>query len=151
MKLQKLVFITFLFLLSVNFCFAQTKNKKEVNPEIARIVKASPAYAEVILRKTELQADLEDLLVSYTQEFPKVQEVQYKLKFIDLEIEKFYNVVPSESQKLTLALGKLIVRKIDLEADFWNLKKRFGDDHPDVVKAKKKVLIFQTAINNIIF
>lgn len=151
MKLQKIIFIAFLFLLFANFCFAQTKNKPVGNDETARFVKASPAYAETLLYRTDLEAEREDLLVSYTSEFPKVQEVEFKLKFINLEMDKFFNVEPSESQKLTLALGKLIVRKVELEADLWKLKKKYGNDHPEVKKATKKVLIFQTAINDIIF
>ena len=151
MKLQKLLFLAFLFLFSVNFCFSQTKNKSAINPEVVKAVKSSPAYAEVLLRKTELEAQLEDLLVSYTPEFPKVKEVQFQINFIKLEMEKFYNTIPSESQKLTLALGKLIVRKIELETDLWNLRKRLGDEHPDVKKAKKKVLIFEAAINEVLF
>ncbi len=151
MKLQKLFFIAFIFLLSVNFCAAQTKDKSTISPEAARFVKSSPAYAETLLYKTELEAEREDLLVSYTAEFPKVQEVEFKLKFIKLEMDKFFNVEASESQKLTLALGKLIVRKVELEADLWTLKKKYGNEHPEVKKAEKRVLIFQTAINNIIF
>ena len=151
MKLQKLFFIAFIFLLSVNFCAAQTKDKSAISPEAARFVKSSPAYAETLLYKTELEAEREDLLVSYTAEFPKVQEVEFKLKFIKLEMDKFFNVEASESQKLTLALGKLIVRKVELEADLWTLKKKYGNEHPEVKKAEKRVLIFQTAINNIIF
>ena len=151
MKFKSFIFAIFLIAVSTTFCFAQKKDKVEINPEVVRAVKSSPAYAEVLLRRTELKAQLEDLLVAYTPEFPKVKEVQFQLNFIKLEMEKFYNIIPSESQKLSLALGKLIVRKIELETDLWSLRKRLGDDHPDVKKAKKKVLIFEAAINDVLF
>ena len=140
-----------LFLISAHLCFAQTKDKTVQTDESLRIVKASPAYAEVLLKRTELEADLEDLLVSYTLEFPKVKEIQFQLELIKTEMNALFAVKLAESQKLTLALGKLIVRKIELETDLWNLKKKYSDDHPEVKKAKRKVLVFESAIKDVLF
>jgi hypothetical protein len=49
-----------------------------------------------------------------------------------------------------LALGKLIVRKIELETNLWNLKAQYKDDYPDVRKAKQKVAVFERAIREIL-
>lgn len=146
MKLQKAVFFTIVLLFSVGFCSAQTR----VDTETSTLVRASSAYSEVLLKRTELEAELEDLLVAYTLEFPKVKEIQYQLVLLKTEMNKLFAVKPSESQKLTLALGKLIVRKIELEADLWNLKKQYSDEHPEVKKAKRKVLVFESAIKDVL-
>jgi hypothetical protein len=114
-------------------------------------VKSSPAYAEVLLNRTELEADLEELLVAYTLEFPKVKEIQFKLGLLKTEMAKLFAVKQTESQKLTLALGKLIVRKVELEGDLWSLQKQYGDEHPTVKKAKRKVLVYQSAIKDVLF
>jgi hypothetical protein len=153
MKLQKPIFITLLFLLFGNFCFAQTKTTIVMPKNITveeQVVKSSPAYAEVLLKRTELEADLEDLLIAYTMEFPKVKEIQFQLGLIKIEMNKLFAIKSSESQKLTLALGKLIVRKIELETELWNLKKKYSDDHPEVKKTKRKVLVFESAIKDVL-
>ncbi len=128
-------------------CFSQT-NSKERNPTF---VNSSPAFAEVLLKRTELEAELEELLVAYTLEFPKVKQIQFELKLINTEMDRLYAVKASESQKLTLALGKLIVRKVELESELWNLQKQYGDDHPNVKKAKRKVLVYDSAIKDVLF
>jgi uncharacterized protein involved in exopolysaccharide biosynthesis len=46
-------------------------------------IKASPAYAEVLLRKTELLADLESLLPDYTEASPRVTDLRAELGQID--------------------------------------------------------------------
>ncbi len=56
----------------------------------------------------------------------------------------------TESGKLTLALGKLIVRKIELETDLWNLRRQYNDEHPEVKRAKRKVEVFERAIKEIL-
>ncbi len=138
-------------LLSVFFVQAQAKSDIKPAPETVKAVKSSAAYAEILLQKTELEAELEDLLVAYTLEFPKVKEIQFQLGLIKIEMDKLFTVKPAESQKLTLALGKLLVRKIELETDLWNLKKQYSDDHPEVKKAKRKVLVFESAIKDVLF
>ena len=43
-----------------------------------------------------------------------------------------------------------MVRKIELETDVWNLLRTYKDEHPDVKRAKRKVEIYQAAINDIL-
>jgi len=56
----------------------------------------------------------------------------------------------AESGKLTLALGKLIVRKIELETDLWNLRRQYNDDHTEVKRAKRKAEVYERAIKEIL-
>lgn len=142
MSFQKLLFITLLFLCSATICLSQTKT-------IAAEVKSSAAYAEIILRQTEVESDLEELLVSYTEEFPKVKELRYELKLLQTDFNKIAKMKPNEAGKLTQALGKLLVRKAQVATDYWFLKERYNEEHPDVKKAKRKLQIFENAVKKI--
>ncbi|MEZ5428122.1 MAG: hypothetical protein R2747_17755 [Pyrinomonadaceae bacterium] len=147
MNLRKTTFIILFLMLSAVLCAGQTEPKRK---DLPRFVKASPAFAEILLQRTEFEADLEDLLVAYTLEFPKVKEIRYRLDMLNAEIYKLADVKQEESSKLTLALGKLMIRKADLETDLWNLQKQYSDEHPDVKKIKRKILVFDSAIKDIL-
>ena len=139
-----------LILLLPVFCFAQARSAAKTQPADTQFVRSSPAYSEVLLRKTELEADIEALLTDYTEDFPKIQEDRYALTAIDTEMKKLQAVKPDDASKLTLALGKLMVRKVEVETELWRLQKQYKDDHPDVKRAKKKAEIFGKAIAEIL-
>jgi len=154
MHLRKIISITiFLFLFSF-MCFAQTDGKiktgRIVPKQMASAVKSSPAYAELLLRKTERESELEEFLLDYTEEFPKVKEIRFELGVIQKELDKILAVNASESGKLTLALGKLMVRKVEIETDVWNLRRQYNDDHPEVKRAKRKAEVYERAIKEIL-
>ena len=154
MKL-KIVYVILLIPVLAGISFAQKKASPEtsktpppqstVNP-----VKSSPAFAEVLLRKTELQAELESLLIEYTEEYPKVKEARFELTAIQKELDRILAVKASEASKLTQALGKLMVRKLEIEADLWALRSKYDDEHPDVKRAKRKLEIFEASIKEIL-
>jgi hypothetical protein len=144
-----------LFIL-MNFlvCNAQTEKKPIVknstsNPVIAS-VKSSAAFAEIILRKTELEAELESLLINYTEEFPKVKEMRFESDSLQKAIGRLAMVKSAEAAKLTLALGKLMVRKAELETDLWNLLEKYDDNHPEVKRVRRKIEIYESAIKEIL-
>ncbi len=152
--MQRFVFILILvFALSV-FGKAQSAGKvtvpKNLSVQSSLAVKSSSAYAEVLLRKTERTAELEDFLVEYTEEYPKVQQLRAELALLNKEMNRILAVNPSEASKLTLALGKLMLRKVELEMDYANVQKQYTDDHADVKQAKRKVEIFEAAISDIL-
>ncbi len=154
MSLKKILSAAAFLLLTSYFCFSQTGNKNKTvlasSNQAAQTVKSSPAYAEVLLRRTERESELEEFLLDYTEEFPKVKEIKFELGLINKEMEKILAVNTSGSGKLTLALGKLIVRKIELETDAWNLRRQYNDDHPEVKRARRKVEVFEKAIKEIL-
>lgn len=145
------VFFSSLLFVSLTV-FAQNNLKISKLPaENATIaLKSSPAYAEIALRRTELRAEVESLLITYTEEFPKVRESRFELDVLDKELIRLLSVKPADSVKLTLALGKLIVRKAELETDFWSLQKKYGDEHPEVKRARRKVEIYENSIKEIL-
>lgn len=154
MTLRKFIFFTaFSFLFSATVC-AQTdsraKNVQVASKQIAQAVKFSPAYAEILLRKTEREAQLEEFLLDYTDEFPKVKEIKFELELLQKQMDKVSAVTASDAPKLSLALGKLLVRKTELEVDVWNLLRQYNADHPEVKRAKRKVEVYEKAVKEIL-
>jgi len=113
-------------------------------------IRSSAAYAEVLLRKTELQADLESFLESYTEANPRVIDTRFELASLDRSLEKIFGVKPTETGKLTLALGKLIVKRAALETEANRLVRSYNGDHPELKRAKRRVEIFDNAIKEIL-
>lgn len=154
-KIRNYFYLTVLILISSLSCFAQNApkgslKKTEIVIPSTQYLKSSPAFAEVLLRKTELLSEVESLLVTYTEDFPRVKEVRFELDVLNSELTGLLKVKPEEAEKLTLALGKIIVRKAEIETEYWNLKTKYGDEHPDVKRAKRKTEIYAKAIKDIL-
>lgn len=113
-------------------------------------LRSTPAYSEVVLKETELKAEVEALIGEYTDEFPKVKEARFALGLIQKEKARLLTTPSAESGKLTLALGKIMVRKVDAEVELWRLQQSLADGHPDVKRAKRKVEVFEAAIKEIL-
>jgi capsule polysaccharide export protein KpsE/RkpR len=143
---MKLLFVLCLSaLISPLYCLAQKEQPAEAGP-----IRSSPAYAEVLLRKTEIQADLEALSAAYTETNPKILDLRSEQNSLDKMLEKIYGVKPSETGKLTLALGKLIVRKAALETEVSRLLRSYTKDQVEVKRAARRVEIFDAAISEIL-
>lgn len=149
MNRQKIILIAALFLLGSSVCSAQTNDTGKAAKLTAQAVKSSPAYAEVLLRKSEVAAELEEMLTSYTEEFPKVKKARFESELLQKELTRLLAVNNSEIPKLTQALGKLLVRKAELEADLWDTQRSYGGEHPTVKRAKRKFEIFEQAVKEI--
>ncbi len=113
-------------------------------------IRSSAAYSEILLRKTDIAADLESLSVDYTEANPRIIDLRFELAALDKSLEKVFAVRVTETGKLTLALGKLIVRKATLETDLARLSRSYNKEHPEVKRAKRKVEIFEAAINDVL-
>ncbi len=128
---------------------AQTGDKKGASLE-AGPIRSSAAYAEILLRKTEIQADIEAYTANYTEANPKMIDLRLELASLDSSLEKVFGVKPSETGKLTQALGKLIVRKAEIDTDLARLSRSYNKDHPEVKRTKRKAEIYQAAIAEIL-
>jgi len=122
---------------------------RKSGPETAA-VRSSAAYSEVLLRRTEILSDLEALSAGYTESNPKILDLRTELAALEKETDRIFAVRTSDAGKLTLALGKLMVRKAALEADLSRLNRSYSKDHPDVKRAQRRVEIFETAISEIL-
>ncbi len=141
MNLNRTLAIVGVFLFAAAAISAQT----DAGP-----IKSSPAYAEVLLRKTELQADLESFLADYTEANPKIIDLRFELSSINKSLDRILAVGPTQTGKLTLALGKLIVKKAALETDLNRLTLKYGKDYVEVKRARRRVEIFDNAINEVL-
>jgi len=146
--------LLFIVLSAAPVCYSQTNVKnsaaQNVSSKASAQVKASPAYAEILLRRTERESELEQFLIDYTEEFPKVKEIRFEMDSIREEMDRILAVGAPEAGKLTLALGKLMVRKIEIQTDLWNLRQQYNNDHPEVKRARRKIEIFEKSIKEIL-
>jgi len=153
---SKTVALIFAVLLFAAACFGQANsakpnaNSKLLSTTDVQTIKSSAAYAELLLHKAELESDLEALLVDYTEDFPKVKDIRLELGFLKIEMVRLLAVKPSETAKLSEALGKLMLKKIELETVLDTLRTQYKDEHPDVRKARKKVDTYEAAIKEIL-
>jgi hypothetical protein len=113
-------------------------------------IRSSAAYAEVLLRKTELLAEAESLSDSYTEDAPKMIDLRYEVASLDKALAKLLTVKPADTGRLTLALGKLLVRRASFDTDLNRLSRTYNPDYPDVKKTKKRLEIFDAAIREIL-
>ena len=111
--------------------------------------RASAAFAEVLLRKTELLADAESLAESYTDTNPKMVDLRYEVAALDRYLTRITHAQPADMSKLTLALGKLMVRRAALDTELSRLSRSVNIDHPDHKRAKKRLEVFDAAIKEI--
>jgi len=143
--MRSLLLLLFILAGSAGIGLSQKSAKTETGP-----IRSSGAYAEVLLRRTELQADIEAFLGDYTEENTKVIDARFELNVLTKDLDRIYTVRPSETAKLTSALGKLIVRRAALETDLARLMRSYNKDHPEVKRAKRRVEIFAAAIKEIL-
>jgi len=113
-------------------------------------IRSTPAYAEVILRKTELEADLISYTDDYTESNPKVIDARYELAVLTKDLDRLYGVKPTEMSRLTEAVGKLIVKRAELAVDLNRLLRTYSEDHPQVKRAKRKVEVYDKALKEIL-
>jgi len=126
-----------------------TKQPKPVVAE-SNGIRATPAYAEVLLRETELKAEIESILLDYTEDYPKVKEMRFELELLSSEMDRLLAVKPNDIGKLTQALGKLILGKVSNQTTLRQLRLQYADEHPSVKRQRKKVEIYEAAIKQIL-
>jgi hypothetical protein len=151
MKVQgTIVFLAACFALTLLTATVPAQKPQTIAPVISQAVRGSAAYSEVILRRTEVESELESLLLEFTEDYPKVKANRYMLTQLQKQLDTLAATKPGDVAKLTLALGKLMVKKVELDTDVWSLQQTLADGHPDVKRAKRKVEIFDKAIKEIL-
>ena len=148
-----LLLLPVLFLVFSQSSEAQLRSRKTVvsnPPPISSEIKSTPAFAEILLRKSILEAEQADLLVRYTKEFPKVQEISYELSVLEKALTRISKVPAAETQKLTLALGKMLIQEAAYATELELLVKKYNKDHPEVKRTAKKLEIFSLAVDEIL-
>lgn len=111
--------------------------------------RSSAAFAEVLLRKTEILADLEAVSADYTDTNPKVVDMRNEIIALNKWLGRMLAVKPQETGKLTLGLGKLIAKRCTLEAELARLIRTYSDEHQEVKRARKRLATFDAAIKEL--
>lgn len=141
MKFRRIVLICISVL-----CFSQLNLAQKIEDK-KQTIRSSPAYAELLLRKVELESDVESFLESYTEDHPKVKNAKYELSLTNKDLAKL--LTQTDASRLTLALGRLLVRKNQVETEYWELQNQYSKEHPEVKRAQRKALSFQNAVKEI--
>lgn len=142
--LRAIVFAGCLVIPSI--ALAQQPTPNSVPPH----VRSSAAYAEVLLRTTEVRAELESIAADYAEGSSRMIDMRSELDILDKAAVRLSATRPADSSKLTLALGKLLVRKAALDAELARLLRSYKAEHQDVRRASKKVEIFEAAIREVL-
>src|SRR3954471_22844606 len=139
MKYFKLVPITLVAV--VVFAIGTQAQERGIGP-----VRSSAAFAEVLLRKTELTAEVEALGPDHTDESPKVLDLRYEISGLERYLAKMLSLAPTDTLRLTPALGKLIVKRMVLDSELTRLSRTLNSAHPDYKRAQRRVAVFDAAI-----
>ena len=113
-------------------------------------VKTTPAYAELIMKRTEVAAELEVLLPDYTEESPEVREKRLSLQILDAAIKRLDTVTLEQYLALTPAVGKMLARKLEAEAELKILSEIYTDEHPAVKKSKIRFRVFDAELKKLL-
>ena len=139
------------FLLASAIFFSQGVQAQTVaNADAVGSVKASPAYTEVMVRSIELRSELEAALLDYREESPKVRAIRREIAMLDDAMEMLMRLPLGSSGKMTSAVGRLIVRRAALETEYSETVARYGDDHPEVRRAKRRVEVYERSIRELL-
>jgi hypothetical protein len=124
--------------------------KVEQNSIAKSSVHTTLAYAEVFAQKVETEADLKVLSVDMAEGAPQILEKKLFRDFLQREIEWLEKLPPASHPKMTLAFGKMIVRKVQAEVDQKMLADNYADSHPLIKKARARFTIYQDEINKLL-
>ncbi len=152
MRFKTFCFLILILLFFTSAVFSQAKPPK-VTPTPAPLsssIKSSPAYIELTLYKANIDAELLDMLVEYTDEYPKVKELKLEVQFVQAELISLQELGVSVLPKLTESFAKLLLLKIKMQVDLAQLRAVHKDDHPDVKRAIRRVDIYEKAIKDVL-
>ncbi|MER3429854.1 MAG: hypothetical protein C4324_02215 [Blastocatellia bacterium] len=135
---------------SVAVAGQKTKTVLPTPPEPAAAIRGTAAYAEILLRKAETDAELDALSADYTDDFPRIKELKFSAGLLTEDLARLNSVKPEEVGRLTVALGKLMIKRLDAAIELWKLRQSFADNYPDVRRALRKWEIFDKAVKEIL-
>ncbi len=152
MRFKTFCLPVFILLFFTSAVFSQTKPPKAAPTPapVSNSIKSSPAYIELTLYKANIEAELLDMLVEYTDEYPKVKELKLEVQFVQAELVSMQELGIATLPKLTESFAKLLLQKIRMQVDLAQLRAVHKDDHPDVKRAMRRVDIYEKAIKDVL-
>ena len=110
----------------------------------------TPAYASLVMRKAAAEAELADLLGKFKARHPIVESKQFELRAIGLEMSRMLVTGKARAHKLTDAYGQLVLRRVALRVELYDLRSRFTPRHPDVKKVEVEAAALDREIEGIL-
>ena len=154
-----ILFLAFIFVFQTILVFAQQKPTPQTQTNVTAPIKTlgrkldvrtTPAYAELIMKRTEIAADLDVLLPDYTEESPEVREKRLNLQILDSALKRLENVTLEQYLALTPAVGRMLARKLEAEAELKILSDIYTDEHPSVKKSKIRFKVFEAELKRLL-
>lgn len=108
------------------------------------------AFAEVYAAKVEAEADLKILSMDMTEETAQVREKKLARDLHAREIRWLEALPASSHDKLTTALGRLLVKKTEAEVDLKMLSENYADTYPTVKKARTRIEVYNSEIEKLL-
>ena len=142
----------FILLFFTSAVFSQAKPPKATPTPAppSSSIKSSAAYIELILHKAGIEAELLDMSVEYTDEYPKVKELKLEVQFVQAELVNLQELSAAVLPRLTESFARLLLQKIKMQVDLAGLRAVHKDDHPDVKRAMHRVDIYEKAIKDVL-
>lgn len=142
---------------SLQKTFAQTKktsptvvNSLGAEKPVTAAVANSAAFAEIYAGKVEAEADLKVLTMDLTEDAAQVREKKLERDLLARAI-RWLEALPAASQpKLTMALGRLAVRKAQAEANLKTVSQDYADEHPTVKKARARLAVYNSELEKLL-
>jgi uncharacterized protein involved in exopolysaccharide biosynthesis len=168
--MKKIIYIAAVLLIATSFSYGQKRNKSKLTkPPAAQTTqpptqpqpqtvpqtpqgstKSTEAYGALVLRKVEVEAEYKEMLVDYTEEHPRVKIKKAEIDSLNFEMEKIAAMDSSFIPKLTATVGKLVLKKIDLQTEVNKLLLQYSEDHDLVKRAKQKVAVIEEEIQKVL-
>jgi uncharacterized protein involved in exopolysaccharide biosynthesis len=110
----------------------------------------TPAYGVLVLRKATVESELADLSERLTNEHPSLEGKRFELRAISFEMDKLRELDESHVNKLSRAFGELILSKIAIKVQLYDLQARLTSEHPDVTKKRLELAALEREIENVL-
>src|SRR3954454_16541561 len=94
--------------LGLAFALSLTAHAQKPTSGDIAAVKATVAYADVLLRKTEVQADLDAFGQDYTETNPKILDLKAEFASLEASSNRLLTIKAPQLDRLTDALGKMM-------------------------------------------
>ena len=146
--MKNLFFIILLTGIGFVSASAQTVQSKQTTA-LPRHLTSSGAYSEIALRLAELRADMESMRDDYTDQHPKVLENKWTQASLEEDLKTLAQIRETDAGRLTLSLGKMVVRRAELFAEMKAVELQYGEQHQNTKRARKRLDAFSAVLDGI--
>ena len=112
--------------------------------------KTTPAYGVLVLRKADLEAELQMMLARFTEAHPDVRLKKIELDVLEREMKRMETVAQEGLPKFTATYGNLILHQVKVEVELETLMAQLSEQHPDVKNKRAELDILKREIDKVL-